>query len=141
MARSKLHHVGIIVADAERLAELMALLGVEPGRRQYVAEYEAECVFSAGAGAAIEFVIPIGPKLANFNKGMGGLHHIALEVEDLDRSSDELRSQGIELLERQAVDAGPLRINFIPPAYTRGLIVELVEDKKPCQETPSQETQ
>ena len=40
-----------------------------------------------------------------------------------------MRSKGIELLEAKPVDAGPLLINFLPPAYTRGIIVELVQHK------------
>lgn len=127
MAASRLHHVGIIVRDEAQLARLLALLGLEAGRRQYVPEYEAECVFAGGDGAAVEFIIPRGGKLATFNKGLGGLHHIAIEVADLEAHCRTLREQGVELLEASPVDAGEIRINFLPPVYTRGVIVEFVE--------------
>lgn len=130
MFSSKLHHVGIVVANEERLVKLMGLLGVKPGRRQYVPEYEADCVFGEGACSMIEFIIPRGGKLAKFNNGVGGLHHIALEVDDLAQSSGELRRLGVELLEAEGIDAGPIKINFLPPIYTRGLIVEFVERSK-----------
>jgi len=127
MGNARLHHVGIIVRDEGQLALLLSVLGLETGRRQFVPEYEAECVFAQGPGAGIEFILPRGGKLAQFNKGLGGLHHIAIEVDDLEARSRELRAAGVELLEGAAVEAGDIRINFVPPIYTRGVIVELVE--------------
>ena len=129
MFQSKLHHVGIIVPDVEQMDALAAIFGLERGSEQYVREYEAQCYFTRGVGAVIEFIVPVGGKLATFNKGIGGLHHIALEVDDLDEASAQLRSTGIKLLEDASVDAGPILINFVPPAYTRGLTVELVQRK------------
>ena len=127
MGNARLHHVGLIVRDEGQLALLLSVLGLETGRRQFVPEYEAECVFTQGPGAGIEFILPRGGKLAQFNKGLGGLHHIAIEVDDLEARSRELREGGVELLEGSAVEAGEIRINFVPPIYTRGVIVELVE--------------
>lgn len=77
----------------------------------------------------MELIVPTGGRLAGFNKGMGGLHHIALRVPDLSEAQSELHQRGVVLLEKQPVDAGPILINFIPPAYTRGIITELVQDK------------
>jgi catechol 2,3-dioxygenase-like lactoylglutathione lyase family enzyme len=127
MFRSSLHHVGIIVADREQVDLLMKLFGLELGDEQYVPEYEAQCYFTRGAAAAIEFIVPSGGKLKTFNKGFGGIHHIALEVEDLEQAAVELEQNGVKLLEQTPVDAGPILINFVPPLYTRGFIVELVQ--------------
>jgi methylmalonyl-CoA/ethylmalonyl-CoA epimerase len=132
MGRPRLHHVGIVVRDEEQLAAMLTLLGLEADRRQYVPQYEAECVFAGGDGATIEFIVPRGGKLAKFNRGIGGIHHIALEVDDLDATSHKLRDQGIELLEETPVAAGEVRINFLPPIHTRGVIVEFVE--RPCRD-------
>ena len=133
MFQSRLHHVGIIVADAEQVDLLAALLGLVRGADEYVAEYEAQCYFTGaigGAGAAIEFIVPRpGSKLTKFNKGFGGLHHIALEVDDLADASAALRERGVKLLEDHPVDAGSLLINFVPPLYTRGFIVEFIQVK------------
>jgi catechol 2,3-dioxygenase-like lactoylglutathione lyase family enzyme len=125
-----------------QLDALLLLLGLEAGSSQYVPRYEAECIFARGSGAVpgIEFIVPRGGKLAKFNKGAGGLHHIALEVDDLDSFSAELAAEQVELLEQRPVDAGSLRINFLPPAYTRGIIVEFVE-RKACPDAPPAETQ
>ncbi len=122
-----LHHVAIIVPDEERVLELAGLLGLTLGRRQYVPQYEAECIFTTGQLGVIEFIIATSGKLAKFNKGMGGLHHIAIAVPDLAAATAELAAKGIPVLETEPVDAGPIRINFVAPAYTRGVIVEYVE--------------
>jgi methylmalonyl-CoA/ethylmalonyl-CoA epimerase len=130
--QSRLHHVGIIVADEQQVDLLAQLLGLTRGASEYVAEYEAQCHFTAspGAGAAIEFIVPRpGSKLTKFNKGFGGLHHIALEVDDLADASAALRERGVKLLEDHPVDAGSLLINFVPPLYTRGFIVEFIQVK------------
>jgi methylmalonyl-CoA/ethylmalonyl-CoA epimerase len=128
-SQTNLHHVGIIVPDLDQVRLLMELLKLEPGRTQYVPQYDADCYFTRGENGVIEFIVPRSGVLTKFNKGLGGLHHIALEVEDLEQRSAEMRSEGIELLEAKPVDAGPLLINFLPPAYTRGIVVELVQQK------------
>ncbi|MFG0250565.1 MAG: VOC family protein [Phycisphaeraceae bacterium JB051] len=129
MFSGQLHHVGIIVHEEERVPELAAVFGLKLGRTQYVEEYEALCIFTEGALGVIEFIVPKGPKLAKFNKGMGGLHHIAIQVDDLDQVTEELKAMDMQLLEQKAVDAGPILINFLPPIYTRGITVEYIQNK------------
>ena len=128
MIVGSLHHVSIIVPDEDRVHELAGLLGMTLGRRQYVEQYEADCIFTTGAGGVIEFIIAKSGKLAKFNKGMGGLHHIAIGVTDLEATKQQLADIGIPLLETKPVDAGPIYINFLAPAYTRGVIVEYVQE-------------
>jgi methylmalonyl-CoA/ethylmalonyl-CoA epimerase len=130
MAKNRLGHVGIIIPTMEQVEQLLALLGLERGHTEYVAEYQADCVFTAGPGAVLEFIVPRGGKLASFNKGTGGLHHIALEVDDIEEATRELEAREVELLETKPVDAGSILINFIPPAYTRGFTVEIIQSKK-----------
>lgn len=118
------------MADVEQVDLLVSLLGLVRGQEEYVEEYEAQCYFTAGTGAAIEFIVPrAGGKLSKFNKGFGGIHHVALEVDDLREASVELSNKGVRLLEEHPVDAGAILINFVPPLYTRGFIVELIQRK------------
>jgi methylmalonyl-CoA/ethylmalonyl-CoA epimerase len=124
----RLHHVGLICPDREQAEALLAVLGLEAGREQYVEEYQADCIFTKGPGAGVEIIIPRGGTLTKFNKGAGGLHHIAIQVHDLRASARALQGEGIELLENEPVPAGDLLINFVPPAFTRGVIVELVQE-------------
>ena len=126
--KSSIHHIGIIVPDRNHVDFLIGILGLETGEFVYVPEYEADCIFTSNSSSNIEFVIPReNSRLSKFNKGMGGLHHIALEVDDILEVSGQLSAKGIDLLEERPVRAGRLLINFLPPAETRGFIVEFVQ--------------
>jgi methylmalonyl-CoA/ethylmalonyl-CoA epimerase len=108
---------------------MMSLLGVQERSRGDVPEYEALCIFSAGTqGSAVEFVVPRGGKLAAFNGGAGGLHHIAIAVPSLADLTNELSKRNIGLLERKPVRGAENFIcNFLPPVFSGGMIVEFIE--------------
>jgi catechol 2,3-dioxygenase-like lactoylglutathione lyase family enzyme len=109
----------------------MELFGLEESYRGFVEQYQALCIFTEPNGASpIEFVVPAGGVLKEFNRGAGGLHHVALTVDDIRASAAELATKGVELLEAEPIQgAGPFLCNFIPPQYTRGIIVELIEEQ------------
>ena len=57
-----------------------------------------------------------------------GMHHIALEVEDIEGSLDHLGAAGIRLIhDEPVIGAGGRRIAFIHPESTHGVLVELYE--------------
>jgi catechol 2,3-dioxygenase-like lactoylglutathione lyase family enzyme len=128
-AKPPLHHVGIIQPTEEEAMTLMALLGLEEDYRGFVPQWSALCIFTKPNGASpIEFVVPDGGPLARFNKGAGGLHHIALTVPDLDALARRLEAEDMKLLEKEHVKgAGPFLCNFLSPIYTRGLTVEFIQ--------------
>jgi methylmalonyl-CoA/ethylmalonyl-CoA epimerase len=66
---------------------------------------------------------PIGKSV-----GAGGLHHIALQVPDLDALAKDLAAQDMRLLEPTHVKgAGNFLCNFLSPLYTRGVTIEYVQ--------------
>ena len=129
-AHPPLHHVGIVMPAEDDARTLMALLGLEEDYRGYVPQWSALCIFTKRTqGSPLEFVIPDeGSRLAKFNKGAGGLHHIALQVPDLAALAAKLEANGMKLLEAEPVKgAGPFLCNFLSPVYTRGITVEFVQ--------------
>ena len=124
-----LHHVGIVQPSERDALVQMSLFGLEEEYRGFVHRWSALCLFTKAArGSQIEFVIPFGGPLASFNRGVGGLHHIALQVPDLDAVAVGLRAQGMKLLESDHVrGAGPFICNFLSPSFTKGLTVEYVQ--------------
>jgi methylmalonyl-CoA/ethylmalonyl-CoA epimerase len=112
-----------------RAAEMMALLGLAESYRGYVDRYQATCIFTEGCGGSpIEFVVPDGGPLAKFNRGAGGLHHMAMEVESLEAVASELARRGMSLLETTPVQgAGDFVCNFLAPGYTGGVVLEYVQ--------------
>jgi methylmalonyl-CoA/ethylmalonyl-CoA epimerase len=129
IANPPLHHVGIVQPSEQDALALMNLLGLEEDYRGFVEQWSATCIFTKKLnGSPIEFVIPSGGPLERFNKGAGGLHHIALQVPDLEKLTRGLEAQGMKLLETSPVKgAGNFLCNFLSPVYTRGLIVEFVQ--------------
>lgn len=125
----RLHHVGLIVPTEERAADFMALLGLEESSRGSVAQFQALCIFTLGnGGSPLELVVPSGGVLQDFNRGMGGLHHVAFLVDSLAETTQRLSDKGISLLEPEPVQgAGDFLCNFLSPIYTKGITVELVE--------------
>jgi hypothetical protein len=124
-----LHHIGIVQMSEEQAQGTMEMLGLEEDYRGYVPQWSALCIFTkATAGSPIEFVIPDSGPLLKFNGGLGGYHHMALQVEDLDALSMELQANDMRLLEPEHVKgAGNFICNFLSPAYTRGLTIEFVQ--------------
>lgn len=127
-----LHHVGIIVPSERRVAALMTLLQLEEAYRGYVDRWQALCIFTkASTGSPLEFVVPQGGVLKEFNSGVGGVHHVALAVESLEKVSQRLQAKGMKLLEEEPIKgAGPFYCNFLSPLYTRGVLIEFVEEIK-----------
>jgi len=57
-----------------------------------------------------------------------GIHHIALEVEDIDQAIEELKAKGVALIDQQArPGAHQTRVAFLHPKGTNGILIELVE--------------
>jgi methylmalonyl-CoA/ethylmalonyl-CoA epimerase len=124
-----LHHVGIVQPDEDSVAAMMQVLGLSEAYRGYVPQFHALCIFTHNpSGSPIEFVVPDGGPLLKFNKGAGGLHHIALEVPDLLATMRHYEAQGITMLEPEPVKgAGDFVCNFLRPAATRGIITEFIQ--------------
>lgn len=124
-----LHHVGIVQPSEEDALQMMALMGLQEDYRGFVPQFSAICIFTRRTeGSPIEFVVPEGGPLEKFNKGAGGLHHVALQVPDLDALARDLEAQDMRLLEPSHVKgAGPFICNFLSPIYTRGVTIEYVQ--------------
>lgn len=128
-SRTDLHHVGIIQPNESQALAQMSLFGLKEEYRGFVPRWSALCIFTkCQHGSPIEFVVPNGGPLASFNGGVGGLHHIALEVPDLNQLALGLHARGMKLLEPEHIrGAGPFICNFLSPSFTRGLTVEYVQ--------------
>lgn len=108
------------------------LFGTEITSEHYVTEYQATLIFCATHGTngpAIEFIVPDGGTLKKFNKGRGGLHHIAFAVDSIEDVRKAIKDiHHIDLLEAQNIRVDHLQVNFLPPFVTRGVIIEYVQE-------------
>jgi methylmalonyl-CoA epimerase len=70
---------------------------------------------------------PDGPVGTFLQRRGEGLHHIAIEVEDIELEMRTLLARGVELIDREARTGPEGRIAFIHPRSTAGVLVELYE--------------
>jgi methylmalonyl-CoA/ethylmalonyl-CoA epimerase len=130
----KLEHIGIAVKDIKMANALFSGL---LGRSAYkVEEVESEGVrtsFFEISGLKIELLEATRPDsaIAKFIEKRGeGIHHLAFEVADIDRSLSEYREKGFELINQHPKDgADNKRIAFLHPKSTNGVLVELCQEK------------
>ncbi len=128
----KIHHIGIIIPDRSQMDIWQTLFGCGVISEHYIDEYQATLIFcetDGTNGPAIEFIIPDGGTLKKFNKGRGGLHHIAFQVDSIEDVRKTIKDQHqIDLLEDHNVRVDHLQVNFLPPFVTRGVIIEYVQE-------------
>lgn len=126
----RLHHVGVVFASIEDAEAHMATFGLIEDYRGYVAPWHSWCIFTtpAAGGTAIELVVADEGPLLKFNKGMGGVHHFAYEIDDFAAVARWCEERDLRLLEPEPIKgAGDFWCNFIHPLSTRGVQIEFVQ--------------
>jgi methylmalonyl-CoA/ethylmalonyl-CoA epimerase len=128
----RINHLAVVVDDIEAaLAFWRDGLGMEVDRVQEVVEQQATVAFLPLGDSDIELVRPTTEDsgIARFLHKRGpGMHHICLEVDDLDTLLERLKGMGVRLINPEPVaGAGGKRIAFIHPESAYGVLVELAE--------------
>lgn len=125
-----LDHVAILVADLDAAVRLYRdVYGLELSEVEEVATEKVRvAIFGHGAGR-IELVCPAGPDspMAKTLERRGeGLHHICLDVADIEQSMTALKAGGAPLLDEvPRRGAGGARVAFVHPKGSCGVLVEL----------------
>lgn len=131
MKAARLDHTAIVVRDIdEAIARYCRLLNAEAGDRETVPDQRVEVAFLNIGDTQLELIQPIDQDsgVARFLASQGeGLHHIALEVEDIRHELDRLDADGVKLIDRQPRQGFHGLIAFIHPRGTGGVLVELVQ--------------
>jgi len=130
-----LDHVAIAVKDLDAsIAFYRDVLGLElhdieevPGQKVKTA------IFGRGMGR-IELICPTSADtgVARFLDKRGeGLHHVCIEVEDIEAAMAELRKKGAPLIDEvPQPGAGGARVAFVHPKGARGVLTELRQGPK-----------
>ena len=124
---TRLHHVAFAHEGDDAPGQLADLLGLP-------------CVAQERADGFVERMLPAGDSFVQLLEATGpgvverflerrgpGLHHIALEVSDLDEAVADLLGRGIRMVDHAPRPGGMgTQIAFVHPAASAGLLVELV---------------
>jgi len=129
----KINHIGIAVRDIEQsLKTWESVFQFQASEIEEVTERGVKVAYlDIPGGSAVELIEPLeeGTPVDRFLKQRGeGIHHICLEVEDIDEAIRELKNKGIEFVsEKPAKGAGGSRIVFLRPENINGVLIELKE--------------
>src|SRR5436190_19005437 len=130
----RIDHIAIIVRNIEQaLGFYRDTLGIMPSQIKEVPTEQVRIAFlpmGGPGGSEIELIEPTTPdsSLMKFLEKRGeGLHHICLEVDDIDTALVELQEKGTPVLDTQPRIAAEGRAIFIHPRAANGVLLELVE--------------
>lgn len=127
----RIDHVAICVPDIdEALARYEEVLGLEVREREIVLSQKTEVALLPVGESALELIAPKGNDgLVRFLEKRGAsLHHIAVEVEEMEGALALLRRLGVPLIdEAPRKGARGHKVAFVHPRATGGVLVELVE--------------
>jgi len=125
-------HLGIAVRSLDEAKQFYRKLGMEVlGEETVEQERVRLAMVPAGEGRLelLEATSDDSP-IARFIARRGeGLHHVALQVEDLAATLERLKRDGVRLVNDQIqVGAGGHLYVFVHPSSTGGVLLELCQD-------------
>ena len=130
----RVHHIGIAVNNLkESVALFEKLLGVKAHIQDAPCQKVTEARFKIGDEVEINLLEPMGPDsaVAKFLEKRGeGLHHIALETDDINAELKNMEKKGFQLIDKEGRDGVAGQIGFLHPKSVNGVLVELVQPRK-----------
>jgi methylmalonyl-CoA/ethylmalonyl-CoA epimerase len=128
----KIDHLAVVVEDLNAALHFWQnALGLELGKVEEVKEEAVEVAFLTLDNAHIELVRPTTEDsgIAKYLAKRGvGMHHICLQVDDIDASLARIAAAGAELInETPRIRDNGTRYAFIHPKSTGGVLLELYE--------------
>jgi methylmalonyl-CoA epimerase len=128
----RIDHIGVAVEDLDAAIALYeTTYGMEVVHREIVTEQGVEAVLLDVGENHVELLRPLGPDtpVGKFLAKKGpGLHHVAYQVTDIDRTLADLGEAGMRMIDeipRTGIRSS--RVAFMHPAATGGVLTEIVE--------------
>ena len=126
-----IHHLGVAVTDLDdAIATYETLFGAQLEHRQPLVEQGVEAASVLIGESRFELVTPTGDDtpVGRFLARRGpGMHHVALEAEDLYATLEELESAGAHLIDRvPRRGLFGLEVAFVHPDSVHGVLTEVV---------------
>ena len=130
----KISHLGIATKGIdEALKFWQDALGLENVHTETVEDQKVRVAMLPLGETNIELLEPTSEDspIAKFlEKRGGGIHHIAVEVENIGESLAKLKAEGARLIDEQPrVGAEGCLVAFVHPSAAGGVLLELVQKK------------
>ena len=139
---NKIDHLGIAVPNLQQaITTYETLLGTSVESIEEVLDQKVRTAFFSVGESHFELLEAMDESspIARFleKRPRGGLHHVCVEVDNLDEALAQYKQAGIRLIdESPRIGAHQKRIAFVHPASTGGVLLELSE--KVCSPTHDQ---
>jgi methylmalonyl-CoA epimerase len=126
-----IHHLGVAVTDLDEAIETYSsLFGARLEQREELVEQGVEAAALLVGESRFELVTPTGEDtpVGRFLARRGpGMHHVALQADDLRATLDELAASGAQLIDtvpRRGLFG--LEVAFVHPDTVHGVLTEVV---------------
>tara|TARA_Y100001934_G_C12009655_1_gene611658 strand:+ start:49 stop:450 length:402 start_codon:yes stop_codon:yes gene_type:complete len=131
----KIEHIGIAVSNLEESNNIYTkILGLEPYKKEVVDSEGVITSFFQTENTKIELLQGLGENnaISKFIKKRGeGIHHIAFEVENIEKEIKRLKKLGFKIInETPKKGADNKLICFIHPKSTHHVLIELCQEIK-----------
>ena len=131
----KINHLGIATKGIdEALKFWQDALGLEQTHTETVEDQKVRVAMLPIGETRIELLEPTSPDspISKFLEKRGaGIHHIAVEVENIEESLAQLKAGGARLIdETPRVGAENCLVAFVHPSAAGGVLLELVQHNK-----------
>ena len=128
----RIHHIAVLVEDIDTSLKFWHdILGIEPSHISNMPNEAARIAFLPVGESEIELVQPVTSDsgLSRFLEKHGpGMHHLCLEVVNLQVFLRQLKTKGVQLInEEPKVGEDGRLYAFIHPKSTNGVLVELYQ--------------
>ena len=128
----KLDHIGLATRELEEgLALWRDILGLQVDATEEIQEQGVRVAMLPIGDTHVELLEPLSPEspVGRFLSKRGpGIHHLAVEVADINAALADLKKRGARLIdETPRVGARGCLVAFVHPATTNGILLELVQ--------------
>lgn len=127
---TRIHHTGVVVRNIEEAyAFYRDAMSLRLVKEAVMEDQGVKAALLDLGNSLLELLEPIDPDfgIARFLETRGeGLHHVCLEVADINASLAELKSKNVELIDEEPREGLTGEIAFIHPKGLHSVLVELV---------------
>ena len=129
----KISHLGLATKGLEEALKFWQdALGLENVHTEVVEDQKVRVAMLPLGESRIELLEPTSedsPISKFLEKRGAGIHHIAVEVENIEESLARLKAEGARLIdETPRIGAEGCLVAFVHPASTNGVLLELVQN-------------
>jgi len=128
----KINHLGIATKGIDEALKFWEdALGLENVHTEIVEDQKVRVAMLPIGESRVELLEPTSddsPISKFLEKRGGGIHHIAVDVDDIEASLARLKAKGMRLIdETPRIGAEGCLVAFVHPSSTNGVLLELVQ--------------